>query len=338
VYLTFQYLDSIYIFLFFWIFYHFCLFDDKAAREGAAIHADNWFKHLREDVFPLLPKNPKLENRVKIAILDTGIDMTENVIRGYKQRIIAQSFLPNENEVQDLHGHGTHAAGLLLRVARNADIYVARITTNGSLLDPKSIENAIREATRVWQVDIITMSFGFPALNQDLEGIQSAINDAFHARVLMFCAASNGGGNVNIAYPANQDQVICVNSSNGEGNPSGFNPDEPKLGRNLCTLGEDVKSSWPKHFNLGQQRKSGTSFATPIAAALAALVLEYTRHNMLESDTFNVSKLRTRKGMVEVLGLMGRKRGEYLYLDPGKLFDKSKSNIYGSIMDVLVHV
>jgi hypothetical protein len=179
------------------------------------------------------------------------------------------------------------------------------------------------------------MSFGFPALNQDLSGVQSAISEAFHEQILMFCAASNGGGNVDIAYPANQDQVICVNSADGNGNPSGYNPDEPKPGRNLSALGEDVKSSWPAHFRLGQQRRSGTSFATPIAAALAAVVLDYARHNMSESEEFDVSKLRMRKGMLEVLGLMSRNRGGYLYLDPGMLFDRSKSNIYGSLLDKL---
>ncbi|CZR51216.1 uncharacterized protein PAC_01091 [Phialocephala subalpina] len=315
----------------------FCLFDN-VSYPGVTDHADKWFKLLREDVLPLLPKNPKLENRVKIAILDTGIDMTDHFISENRHRIKAKSFLPNDNSVEDIHGHGTHAAALLLRVAKNADIYIARITKTNDLLDPKPIEEAILEATEKWKVDIITMSFGFTAFNEDLKDIHSAIGKAFKADILMFCAASNGGGNVNIAYPANQDQVICVNSANGEGNPSGYNPDEPKPGRNLSALGEGVKSSWPTRFKLGQQRQSGTSVATPIAAALAAVVLDYVRHEMPESDRFHVSKLRMRKGMLEVLELMSKRRGGYQYLNPMQLFDGSRSSIYGSIRDVLVKV
>lgn len=180
------------------------------------------------------------------------------------------------------------------------------------------------------------MSFGFPAHEEYLEDIQSAISTAFKASILMFCAASNGGGNTGIAYPANQNEVICVNSANGLGRPSDYNPGEAQEGRNLCALGEAVKSSWPK---LRQQRKSGTSFATPIAAALAAVVLDYTQQNMLESDKFTVSKLRMRKGMLKVLvELMSHKRSDYYYLDPGKLFNERTPNIYGSILSALVNV
>jgi hypothetical protein len=119
----------------------FALFDDKDPRVGAAGYADQWFKSLREDVFPLLPKTPKQENRVKIAILDTGIDVTESFISMNRARITTQSFLPKDSKVEDTHGHGTHATALLLRVARNADIFVARITEDDELSDPKTVED-----------------------------------------------------------------------------------------------------------------------------------------------------------------------------------------------------
>lgn len=180
------------------------------------------------------------------------------------------------------------------------------------------------------------MSFGFLAYEEYLENIQRAIGTASSASILMFCAASNGGGNTSIAYPANQNEVICVNSANGLGAPSDYNPDEAQEGRNLCALGEGVKSPGPK---LRQRRKSGTSFATPIAAALAAVVLDYAQQNMRKGDEFTVSKLQKRNGMLEVLvRLMGRKRSGYYYLDPGKLFNERTPNIYESILNVLINV
>jgi hypothetical protein len=184
------------------------------------------------------------------------------------------------------------------------------------------------------------MSFGFPEWTQDVQGIKTAIKDASNADILIFCAASNGGVSGDIAFPANQNEVICVNSANGQGTPSEFNPGEAKPGQNLCALGEDVKSSWPTHYNLGLQRKSGTSFATPIAAALAAVVLDYARNKMAEKDKFQVDKLKTKKGMFTVFEkLMSAKTKDYLVLKPGNLFTQATAeHIYGNIYSLLVKV
>jgi subtilisin family serine protease len=67
--------------------------------------------------------------QVKLAILDTGIDVKHNFIDGaiMDKRIQARkSFVDNE-DVQDLCGHGTHMAGLALKAAPEALIYIAKI-------------------------------------------------------------------------------------------------------------------------------------------------------------------------------------------------------------------
>ena len=77
---------------------------------------------------------------MKIAILDTGIDMRESLISTNQTRIRPRSFLSDEISIDDVHGHGTHATALLLRVAEHADLYVARIAKKENFLDPISIE------------------------------------------------------------------------------------------------------------------------------------------------------------------------------------------------------
>ena len=90
--------------------------------------ADQWFTYLEEilyDVIPPIPKNR--EDRIKVAILDTGIDMTDYYIglKENRRRISYQSFVigdPYPTKPNDLYGHGTHVAALLMKVAKNTEI------------------------------------------------------------------------------------------------------------------------------------------------------------------------------------------------------------------------
>lgn len=70
--------------------------------------------------------------RVKIAILDTGVDMTHPDMMARAERIKAKYNLvnPKARHVHDRTGHGTFAAGLILDFAPDADIYIAKIAEN----------------------------------------------------------------------------------------------------------------------------------------------------------------------------------------------------------------
>lgn len=66
--------------------------------------------------------------------------MSDSFISTNQTRIKAQSFLSDETSIEDVHGHGTHATALLLRVAEHADLCVFRIAKKENFLDPISIE------------------------------------------------------------------------------------------------------------------------------------------------------------------------------------------------------
>jgi hypothetical protein len=84
---------------------------------------------------------------VRIAILDSGLD-PENPFLIEDQELAnprikeARSFIhgTESHDIRDEIGHGTHALGLLLKVAPCAEIYVARIARRETL-DPNTYDD-----------------------------------------------------------------------------------------------------------------------------------------------------------------------------------------------------
>lgn len=193
-------------------------------------------------------------------------------------------------------------------------------------------EQAIRYVTDVWGVDIITMSFGFRAR---INIIDQAIKYAFSKDVILFAAASNDGGNEDVAFPAlAYEMVIGINSTNAWGDKSNFTPNTLPRSENFSILGEAVESSWPKHLGQGlRQWRSGTSYATPIAAGTAATMLFYTRMKLQRQEL--VTELRTCAGMRKVLLSMAEERDGYNYLRPWLLWRKDDEKIVAHIITAL---
>lgn len=185
---------------------------------------------------------------------------------------------------------------------------------------------------------MISMSFGF---GQEIEAISRAINYATDGSrpMLVFAAASNTGGNDHVQWPASHDRVICIHATDGDGNKYGLNPTPENKPHEFATLGCSVES-WLGPGN--RASKSGTSVATPIAAGIAAMTIDYMRakrdryldHTVSEhnhdpatrqsvrnwqaaSYDDNLRRLGLCGGMSAVFSLMaGRSRDGYQYIRP----------------------
>ncbi|MCJ1394518.1 hypothetical protein MMC18_007397 [Xylographa bjoerkii] len=216
-----------------------------------------WFELFDIETQSFLAEDRKpMGRKVKIAILDTGIDLEHPQFSNpdivYLEHGIprdrvkgCKSFVTNEDADTDDCGHGTHSVALLLIIARKADIYVARIVKDHrSWLDPEVVSKAIACAADEWQVDIITMSLGWPRYYPCGE---KAIDHALSRQVMLCAAAIDDGANMEVAFPANYPPVICIPSANGWGKPSDLTPIPLDVGPSFAIIGEAVRSSsaWP---------------------------------------------------------------------------------------------
>ncbi|KAK1447343.1 hypothetical protein CMEL01_09182 [Colletotrichum melonis] len=264
-------------------------------------------------------------SRIKLAILDTGYDTNAPTfdIPSRSKNITWHDFVSNSIHPVDTDGHGTHLLTLLLKLEVQADIFVARITENSQSLKTAEINvaQAIHKAAHEWDVDFISLSFGFP---HHVKGIRDAINDAVHHKdgaITILAAANNDGFNSWEMFPANLgDKVISIRGTNEDGafDPR-FNPPMSSSESVFGTLGVDVHSDWIGH-ELSRSM-SGCSVATPIALSIAVMVLKYASNRTDHFSPQDLRLLKTRRGIFELFKEISIPAGnERHYLSPFELF------------------
>jgi hypothetical protein len=174
------------------------------------------------------------------------------------------------------------------------------------------------------------MSFGLSESSvppETFKKIQKTIRDASHDSILLFAAASNCGGNGSRTYPANDSRVICAHAVDGSGNDNGgFNPPIEGYTDRFSTLGVAIECSWDGK----SVYKSGTSYATPILAGIAANVLDYAAHAVskgrLVQTTFD--RIRERDGMAKIFHFMSRKIVDHYYVTPWGMWGEKATDDY----------
>ena len=105
-----------------------------------------WFNRFdQEAISNELPKRGQKTQRVKIAVLDTGIDLNNAWIASKAGMI---KCWPSIRECHDTDGHGTHVAYLLLRLAAHAELHVAKVSISQTL-STSDIDDAVKRIADV---------------------------------------------------------------------------------------------------------------------------------------------------------------------------------------------
>ena len=211
---------------------------------------------------------------VKIGILDTGLPNHPDLTG----KIADYANFTNEALATDVDGHATHVAGKfaaestnpnvgIIGIAPKAKLYMGKIMNDHGMGSDKWLAEGIR-----WCISkgchIINMSLGAPASAEDRFPLsRRAVLEAYAKNIYMFAAVGNEGIN-SISLPAKWNEVFAIVSIDKSSNHSSFSNTGPEA--DFSGLGEEVVSTYlgGKYASL-----SGTSFASPDVAAIAALIV-----------------------------------------------------------------
>lgn len=208
---------------------------------------------------------------VPIAIIDSGVDSTHPDL---SSKVIAGwSFLTGTSVTSDVLGHGTAVSGTAAAASDNG-VGVTGVAWANPIM-PLVVLNSSDSANYSDIASAITYAanHGVRVINISIGGfgssstVQSAVDYAWSKGAVIFAAAGNYSSSTPV-YPAACNNVVAVSSTESNDTLSSFS-----------SFGSWVSLSAPGNYIMttnnggGYGQWYGTSFASPVAAGVAALAL-----------------------------------------------------------------
>lgn len=208
---------------------------------------------------------------VRVAVIDSGIEADhpalDDAVRGgliveYDRRTKTQTRLVDDPRPRDLFGHGTACAGIIHRLAPEAELYSVRVFSrdlSGKALQfAGGVRWAIDHGMQVANLSLSTSLREYYALFHELA------DDAYFQGLVLVSAVNNIPAP---SYPSLYASVISVAAHSGQ-DPFTYyyNPSPPV---EFGAPGIDVEVPW---VNKQTVTSTGNSFAAPHIAGLVALI------------------------------------------------------------------
>lgn len=208
---------------------------------------------------------------VKVAILDSGIDVTHP----FFEDITIESFNLTDEPLEDKYQHGTHVASILSFLAPGCHLINIKVLNQDGKSNISTIMRGI-ELAHQKGANIINISVGEPVYDcPDGHPLSKVIDFVTSKGVMIVCSAGNEGPRKSPYIPAACQNAVAVGSMNELMRTNKFSSRGPICERkypDCVAFGDDIYAALPKdQFGL----LSGSSQATPQISALLALVKEH---------------------------------------------------------------
>jgi thermitase len=228
-----------------------------------------------------------------IAVIDSGVYLTHPDLA---PRLMAGwNFLLNSSNVADDFGHGTATAGTVGAVSNNLT-GVAGVTWSNPIM-PLVVVDSTGYASYSNMASAINYAadHGARIVNISLGGttssstLQSAVDYAWNKGTIVFAAAGNSASSAPM-YPANCNNAVAVAATTSTNTLASFSNYGPWI--DLSAPGANILTTTSTS---GYGYWNGTSFSSPIAAGVGALVLAVKPSlsaqglvSLLEQNTDNI--------------------------------------------------
>ena len=251
-----------------------------------------WFAaKLQYNAIHELLKEKQPKKKVKIAIVDTGVDQDHEDIEG----VYTKSGGDGDH---DNHSHGTHCAGLA-GAATNNGKGVGSLNWNGEFLSltgfpaldaqgrgtDRRVAQAIIQAAESG-ADVISMSLGGFSPMGPPKAQADAIKYARKLGAIVVVAAGNSNLDARRFSPANAKGVIVVGAVDENFNKAFFSNTNTKLKMPIAAPGVNILSSTP---GSEYQAFNGTSMATPIVAGLVGMLKAF-KPDLTTEEAYRILK------------------------------------------------
>ena len=248
-------------------------FCTSVVPSGRAAYASQWL----DARIGLTPALRQAQGRgITIAVLDTAVETAHPALAGRLLRGIDVVPLDPQSDVPTTgskRGHGTFVAGIALHVAPAANVLPVRVLNDDGRGSTSLVAEGIRRAAKAG-AQVINMSLSTPT---PARAMREAVAYAEQRGAILIAAYGNEGLKQPPVYPATFTNVVSVVATDRADVLARFTNYGNKA--DVAAPGVNVVGPWRDgQYGIG----SGTSYAAPVVAGEAALLLS-GQHGMAPS-------------------------------------------------------